>query len=74
MTLLKIVLNTLYQVLTWCASSRAQQFVEDHFREEGYDEGSIDIAKQTAALLACALITALMAQILRLIATHRAPH
>lgn len=36
MTLLKIVLNALRQVLTWCASNRAQQFVEDHFREEGY--------------------------------------
>ncbi|EAA2596502.1 hypothetical protein DNM18_24605 [Salmonella enterica subsp. enterica] len=74
MTLLKIVLNALHQVLTWCASSRAQQFVEDHFREEGYDEDSIDIARQTAALLAGALITALMAQILRLIATHGASH
>lgn len=70
MTLLKIVLNTLRQVLTWCASSRAQQFVEDHFREEGYDEDSIYIARQAATLLAGALITALMEQILQLIVTH----
>lgn len=54
----------------WCASSRAQQFVEDHFREEGYDEDSIDIARQAAPLLAGALITALMEQVLQLIATH----
>ncbi len=70
MTLLKIVLNALRQVLTWCASSRAQQFVEDHFREEGYDEDSIDIARQAATLLAGALITALMEQVLQLIAIH----
>ncbi|WP_248846522.1 hypothetical protein [Hafnia paralvei] len=69
MTLLKMVLSALRQVLTWCASSRAQQFVEDHFREEGYDEDSIYIARQTAALLAGALIAALMEQILQLIAT-----
>ncbi|MHC1472816.1 hypothetical protein, partial [Klebsiella pneumoniae] len=50
--------------------SRAQQFVEDHFREEGYDEDSIYIARQAATLLAGALITALMEQILQLIATH----
>jgi hypothetical protein len=70
MTILKMVLNALRQVLTWCASSRAQQFVEDHFREEGYDEDSIYIARQTATLLAGALIAALMEQILQLIATH----
>jgi hypothetical protein len=74
MTLLKILLATLGRALTWCASSRAQQFVEDHFREEGYDEDSIDIARQTAALLASALITALMTQILLLITTHGASH
>ncbi|MFZ5001150.1 hypothetical protein ACOY5P_17405 [Enterobacter asburiae] len=74
MTLLKIVLNALRQVLTWCASSRAQQFVEDHFREEGYDEGSIYIARQAVTLLAGALITALMEQILLLITTHGASH
>ncbi|MCU6244184.1 hypothetical protein ACEV60_22890 [Enterobacter ludwigii] len=74
MTLLKIVLNALRQVLTWCASSRAQQFVEDHFREEGYDEDSIYIARQTATLLAGALITVLMEQILLLITTHGASH
>lgn len=54
----------------WCASSRAQQFVENHFREEGDDEDSIDIARQAAPLLAGALITALMEQVLQLIATH----
>ncbi|MFZ5273718.1 hypothetical protein [Enterobacter asburiae] len=70
MTLLKIVLNTLRHVLTWCASSRTQQFVEDHFSEEGYDEDSIYIARQTATLLAGALIAALMAQILQIITTH----
>ncbi|KFD24847.1 hypothetical protein [Yokenella regensburgei] len=70
MTLLKIVLNTLRQLLTWCASSRAQQFVEEHFREEGYGEDSIYIARQTALLLAGALITALMEQILQIITTH----
>lgn len=70
MTLLKIVLNTLRQVLTWCANSRAQQFVEDHFREEGYDEDSIDTARQTAVLLTGALIAALMEQILQIITTH----
>ncbi|EMW2202646.1 hypothetical protein AAEQ26_003925 [Enterobacter hormaechei] len=70
MTLLKMVLNALRQVLTWCASSRAQQFVEDHFREEGYDKDSIYIARQTATLLAGALITALMELILQIIATH----
>lgn len=74
MTLLKIVLNTLRQVLTWCASNRAQQFVEDHFREEGCDEDSIYIARQTATLLASTLIMALMEQILQLIATHGASH
>lgn len=74
MTLLKIVLGTLRQVLMWCASSRAQQFVEDHFCAESYDEESVDIARQTATLLAGALITALMEQILQLIATHGASH
>ena len=52
MTLLKILLATLERALTWCASSKAQQLVEDHFREKGYDEDSIYIARQTAALLA----------------------
>ncbi|TXE37259.1 hypothetical protein FOT62_00720 [Serratia marcescens] len=73
MTLLKMVLNALRQVLTWCVSSRAQQFVEDHFREAGYDEDSIDIARQAATLLAGALIAALMEQILQLTTTHL-PH
>lgn len=70
MTLLKIVFNTLCQVLTWCASNRAQPFVEDHFREEDYGEDSIYIARQTAALLTGALIAALMEQILQIITTH----
>lgn len=70
MTLLKILVAALGQVLTWCASNRAQQFVEDHFRSEGHDEDSIYIARQTATLLAGALIAALMEQILQLIATH----
>ena len=65
-----MVLSALRQVLTWCASSRAQQFVEDHFREEGYDEDSISIARQAATLLAGALIAALMEQILQIITTH----
>lgn len=70
MILLKIVLNTLRQVLTWCASNRAQQFVEDHFREEGFDEDGIYIARQTASLLVGALIATLMEQILQIITTH----
>ena len=70
MTLLKILVSALGQVLTWCASSRAQQFVEDQFRAEGYDEDSIYIARQAATLLAGALITALMEQILQIITTH----
>ncbi|EKN5095015.1 hypothetical protein AAY84_13695 [Serratia marcescens] len=69
MTLLNILASALGQILTWCASNRAQQFVEDHFRDEGYDEDSIDIARQTATLLAGALIMALMEPILQLIAT-----
>ncbi|HGS5998728.1 TPA: hypothetical protein ACMELR_005304 [Klebsiella pneumoniae] len=44
--------------------------MEDHFREKGYDEDSIYIARQTAALLAGALIAALIEQILQLIATY----
>lgn len=64
MTLLKILVSALGRMLTWCASSRAQQFVEDHFREEGCDEDSIYIARQAAILLSGALITALMEQIL----------
>ncbi|MGK2893064.1 hypothetical protein ACSLBJ_04815 [Klebsiella michiganensis] len=70
MTLLKILLAALERTLTWCASSRAQQFVEDNFREEGYDEDCIYIARQAATLLAGALVTALMEQILLLITTH----
>ena len=70
MTLLKMVLSALRQVLTRSASSRAQQFVEDHFREEGYDEDSIYIARQAATLLAGALIAALMEQIQQIITTH----
>ncbi|HDY8317574.1 TPA: hypothetical protein RRG75_002820 [Klebsiella pneumoniae] len=70
MTLLKILLATLERALTWCASSKAQQLVEDHFREKGYDEDSIYIARQTAALLAGALIAALIEQILQLITTY----
>lgn len=70
MTLLKMMLSALRQVLTWCTNNRAQQFVEDHFREEGYDEDSIYIARQAATLLAGALVAALMEQILQLIATH----
>lgn len=69
MTLLNILVSALGRILTWCASNRAQQFVEDHFRGEGYDEDSIDIARQTATLLAGALIMALMEPILQLIAT-----
>lgn len=70
MTLLKILLTTLERALTWCASNKAQQFVEDHFREEGYDEDTIYIARQTATLLAGALIAALMEQILYLLTSH----
>lgn len=70
MTLLKILLTTLERALTWCASNKAQQFVEDHFREEGYDEDTIYIARQTATLLAGALIATLMEQILYLLTSH----
>lgn len=70
MTLLKILVNMLGQVLTWCASRRAQRFVEDHFRGAGYDEDSVHVAREAARLLAVALIALLMKQILQFIATY----
>ncbi|MHA7844748.1 hypothetical protein [Serratia sp. D1N4] len=60
MTFLKILVTTLGQVLNWCASNRAQQFVETQFRLAGYDEDDIATAREAVSLLTAAFITALM--------------
>lgn len=69
MTFLKMLVAALSQVLTWCGGHQARQYIEIHLRQAGYDERSIDTAREAVTLLVTALITALMAQILKLLDT-----
>lgn len=67
MTFLKMLVTALGQVLTWCVGHQARQFIEIRFRQAGYDDDSIDAAREAVTLLVSALITALMTQILQLL-------
>jgi len=69
MTFLKMLMTALGQVLTWCGGHQARQFIEIRFRQAGYDDDSIDAAREAVTLLVSTLITALMAQILQLLDT-----
>ena len=69
MPFLKILITALGQVLTWCGGHQARQYIEIRFRQAGYDDSSIDTAREAVTLLVTALITALMAQILKIMDT-----
>ena len=69
MTFLKMLVTALSQALTWCGGHQARQYIEIRFRQAGYDNGSIDTAREAVTLLVTALITALMAQILKILDT-----
>ncbi|EMJ5422065.1 hypothetical protein RFI10_003623 [Klebsiella aerogenes] len=67
MTFLKMLVTALGQALTWCGGYQARLYIEACFRQAGYDDDRIDAAREAVTLLVSALITALMAQILRLL-------
>lgn len=67
MPFLKMLITALGQVLTWCGGHQARQFIEIRLRQAGYDDSSIDTAREAVTLLVTALITALMTQILQLL-------
>jgi hypothetical protein len=67
MIFLKMLVTALGQVLTWCGGQQARQFIEICFRQAGHDDDSIDAAREAVTLLVTALITTLMAQILRIL-------
>lgn len=67
MTFLKMLVTALAQVLTWCGGHQARQFIEIGFRQAGHDDDKIDTAREAVTLLVTTLITALMAQILRIL-------
>lgn len=67
MTILKMLVTALGQVLSWWTSHHARQFIEFHFRQAGYDDDDLDTAREAVTLLVTALVTALMTQILRLL-------
>lgn len=69
MPFLKILITALGQVLTWCGGHQARQYIEIRFRQAGYDDSSIDTAREAVTLLVTALITAMMAQILKILDT-----
>lgn len=69
MTFLKMLVTTLAQALTWCGGHQARQFIEIRLRQAGYDDSSIDTAREAVTLLVTALITALMAQMLKILDT-----
>ncbi|MGJ0949989.1 hypothetical protein ACR76C_23945 [Klebsiella grimontii] len=67
MIFLKMLVTALGQVLTWCGGHQARQFIEICFRQAGHDDDKIDAAREAVTLLVTTLITALMAQILRIL-------
>lgn len=67
MTFLKMFVTAMAQVLTWCGGHQARQYIEICFRQAGYDDSSIDTAREAVTQLVTALITALMAQILTIL-------
>ena len=69
MIFLKMLVTALGQVLTWYGGHQARQYIEIRFRQAGYDDDSIDAAREAVTLLVSALITALMAQILKILDT-----
>lgn len=68
MTFLKMLVTALSQVLTWCGGHQARQFIEIRLRQAGYDDSSIDTAREAVTLLVTA-ITALMTQIQKILDT-----
>lgn len=69
MTFLKMLVTALAQALTWCGGHLARKFTEIRLRQAGYDDDSIDAAREAVTHLVSALITALMAQILKILDT-----
>ncbi|EMG4013477.1 hypothetical protein V4308_003701 [Klebsiella pneumoniae] len=69
MTFLKMLMTALGQALSWYGGYQARLYIETHFRQAGYDDDSIDAARDAVTMLVSALITALIAQILRLLNT-----
>lgn len=69
MPFLKMLITALGQVLTWCGGHQARQYIEIRFRQAGYDDDSIDAAREAVTLLVNALIAALMAKILKILDT-----
>ncbi|MGG8135420.1 hypothetical protein PGO54_15210 [Klebsiella aerogenes] len=67
MTFLKMLVTALGHALAWCGGHQARLYIETCFRQAGYDDDRIDAAREAVTLLVSALITALMAQILRLL-------
>ena len=59
MPFLKMLITALGQVLTWCGGHQARQYIEIRFRQAGYDDDSIDAAREAVTLLVNALIAAL---------------
>lgn len=70
MTFLKMLVTALGQILIWCGTHQARQYIEIRFRQAGYADDSIDAAREAVTLLVTALITALMAQILKILDTQ----
>ncbi len=69
MTFLKMLVTALGQALSWCGGHQARLYIEIQFRQAGYDDDSIDAAREAVTLLVTELITALMAQILKILDT-----
>lgn len=67
MTFLKMLVTALGQVLTWYGGHQARQYIETRFRQAGFDDSSIDTAREAVTLLVTAIITTLMVQILRIL-------
>lgn len=67
MSFLKMLITALGQALTWCGGHQARQYIEIRLRQAGYDDSSINTAREAVTLLVTAFITALMAQILKIL-------
>ncbi|EFE51635.1 hypothetical protein PROVRETT_09763 [Providencia rettgeri DSM 1131] len=67
MSFLKMLITALGKVLNGYGARQAQQFIEIHFRQAGYDDDYINIAREAVTVFFTELITALMTRILRIL-------
>lgn len=67
MSFLKMLITGLGQVINGYGARQAQQFIETHFRQAGYDDDYINIAREAVTVFFTELITALMTRILRIL-------